>query len=198
MFRREPGPACLRREPIMSGFPFRTTDRVFAPEHLPRVFDPFFTTKHKGRGLGLATAYSIVRKHDGLIEADSQAEAGATFHVYLPASAQTMSPERADANPPRTGQGRVLVMDDEPDILNFSHVALKKLGYQAELARDGTEAIRRYRDAREGRPAVFRGHHGPDDSGRHGRKGSHQTSARTRSAGPGYRLQRLLERSGHG
>ena len=113
------------------------------------MFDPFFTTKHKGRGLGLATAYSIVRKHDGLIEADSKAEAGATFHVYLPASAQTMSPERADANPPRTGQGRVLVMDDEPDILNFSHVALKKLGYQAELARDGTEAIRRYRDARE-------------------------------------------------
>src|SRR5207302_1109373 len=55
----------------------------------------------------------------------------------------------ADANPLRTGQGRVLVMDDEPDILNFSHVALKKLGYQAELARDGTEAIRRYRDARE-------------------------------------------------
>jgi len=123
------------------------------PEHRARVFDPFFTTKHKGRGLGLATAYSIVRKHDGLIEADSKTEGGATFHVYLPASAQSTAPETEDASNLSSGQGRVLVMDDEPEILNFCHVALKRLGYQAELARDGEEAIRRYRDAREsGRP----------------------------------------------
>src|SRR5206468_2899010 len=52
-----------------------------------------------------------------------------------------------------TGQGRVLVMDDEPDILSFSHVVLKRLGYDAELARDGVEALRRYREAAEaGKP----------------------------------------------
>lgn len=119
-------------------------------EHLSRVFDPFFTTKHKGRGLGLATAYSIVRKHDGLIDVDSTVEQGATFHIYLPASAQTPTPEAEDPGSLATGGGRVLVMDDEPDILNFSHIALKRLGYEAELARDGAEAIRRYQEAREG------------------------------------------------
>ena len=123
------------------------------PEHLSRIFDPFFTTKHKGRGLGLATAYSIVRKHDGLIEVESKRDQGATFHVYLPAPMQAVATETEEQNPPPTGQGRILVMDDEPDILNFSHDALKRLGYEAELARDGTEAIRRYREALEaGRP----------------------------------------------
>ena len=123
------------------------------PEHLSRLFDPFFTTKHKGRGLGLATAYSIVRKHEGLIEVDAKVEPGATFHIYLPASAQATQPEAEDPTRLPTGQGRVLVMDDEPDILNFSHAALKRLGYEAELARDGAEALRLYREAREsGRP----------------------------------------------
>jgi len=123
------------------------------PEHLSRIFDPFFTTKHKGRGLGLATAYSIVRKHDGLIEVESKRDQGATFHVYLPAPMQAVATETEEQNPPPTGQGRILVMDDEPDILNFSHDALKRLGYEAELARDGAEAIRRYREALEaGRP----------------------------------------------
>jgi signal transduction histidine kinase/CheY-like chemotaxis protein len=124
-----------------------------APEHLSRVFDPFFTTKHKGRGLGLATAYSIVRKHDGLIEVESQLDRGATFHIYLPASALEVPPDPEDKTQLPTGHGRVLVMDDEPDILNFSHVALERLGYEAESARDGAEAIRRYSEAREaGRP----------------------------------------------
>src|SRR6266545_3952221 len=122
-------------------------------EHLPRVFDPFFTTKHKGRGLGLATAYSIVHKHGGLIDVESKVDQGATFHLYLPASAQTLPPETEEQKRLPTGQGRVLVMDDEPEILNFSHAALKRLGYETELARDGAEAIRRYREAQQaGRP----------------------------------------------
>ena len=120
------------------------------PQHLARIFDPFFTTKHKGRGLGLATAYSIVRKHEGLVEVESKVEQGATFHVYLPTSAQALPTDSQQQGKLLTGQGRVLVMDDEPDILSFSHVVLKRLGYEAELARDGAEAIRRYRDAAEG------------------------------------------------
>jgi len=124
-----------------------------SPEHLSRIFDPFFTTKHKGRGLGLATSYSIVRKHDGLIEVESRQEKGATFHIYLPASAQAMPSGPEDKHKLPNGQGRVLVMDDEPNILNFSHVALKRLGYEVELARDGAEALRRYREAAEaGKP----------------------------------------------
>ena len=84
-----------------------------------------------------------------MIEVESQAGQGATFHIYLPASAQPMPPDPEDKNQPLTGRGRVLVMDDEPEILNFSQVALKRLGYETELARDGAEAIRRYREARE-------------------------------------------------
>ena len=123
------------------------------PEHLPRIFDPFFTTKHKGRGLGLATAYSIIRKHGGLIEVESRLEQGATFHIFLPASGQPVPAELEDPKQLPTGRGRVLVMDDEPDILSFSHAALSRLGYEAELARDGAEALRCYSEAREaGRP----------------------------------------------
>jgi PAS domain S-box-containing protein len=123
------------------------------PEHQSRIFDPFFTTKHKGRGLGLATAYSVVRKHEGLIEVESKLEQGTTFHVYLPTSAQALPTDSQQQGKWLTGQGRVLVMDDEPDILSFSHVVLKRLGYEAELARDGVEAIRRYREAAEaGKP----------------------------------------------
>jgi PAS domain S-box-containing protein len=120
------------------------------PQHLARIFDPFFTTKHKGRGLGLATAYSVVRKHEGLIEVESKLNQGTTFQVYLPASAQELPTDSQEQGKWLTGQGRVLVMDDEPDILSFSHVVLKRLGYEAELARDGAEAIRRYREAAEG------------------------------------------------
>ena len=123
------------------------------PEHLARIFDPFFTTKHKGRGLGLATAYSVVRKHDGLIEVESQLEQGSSFHVYLPTSARALPTDSQPEGKWLTGQGRVLVMDDEPDILSLSHVVLKRLGYEAELARDGAEALRRYREAAEaGKP----------------------------------------------
>jgi PAS domain S-box-containing protein len=118
------------------------------PEHLPRIFDPFFTTKFKGRGLGLATAYSIMKKHDGLIEVESRPGEGATFHIWLPASAQDPATIDSDHREPQPGEGRVLVMDDEPDILNFAHAALSRLGYEVELARDGAEAIRRYTVAR--------------------------------------------------
>jgi len=123
------------------------------PEHLHRIFDPFFTTKHKGRGLGLATAYSIIRKHEGLIEVESKVQNGAMFNIYLPASARPAAPATEQQDKPVTGRGRVLVMDDETDILNFSQVALKRLGYDVDVARDGAEALNRYREASEsGRP----------------------------------------------
>ncbi|UCB42114.1 MAG: hypothetical protein JSV77_06495 [Dehalococcoidales bacterium] len=81
--------------------------------HLDRIFEPCFTTKHKGSGLGLATAYSIVKNHDGNITVESKLGAGTTFHIYLPASEKPVPQEREESAEPSTpGGGRILVMDD--------------------------------------------------------------------------------------
>ena len=126
-----------------------------SPENLSRVFDPFFTTKHKSRGLGLATAYSIMRRHEGHIEVESKPGDGATFHLYLPASNRTAASATDYQLRACVGEGRVLVMDDEPDILTLSQAVLKRLGYDVEVASDGTEALKRYREAAEsGKPFV--------------------------------------------
>ena len=55
-------------------------------ENLKKIFDPYFTTKSKGSGLGLATTYSIIKNHDGIIEVVSEPGAGTTFYIFLPAS----------------------------------------------------------------------------------------------------------------
>lgn len=82
-------------------------------EHLNRIFDPFFTTKQKGSGLGLATSYSIINKHDGLITVRSTPGFGTNFDIYLPASDKEVTYEASYNNIPVFGKGKILVMDDE-------------------------------------------------------------------------------------
>ena len=124
------------------------------PEHLPRIFDPYFTTRKGARGLGLASAYSVVRKHDGRINVETQAGRGTTFQIYLPASAKSAeSPARESEQKQFFGQGRVLVMDDEVEILMLAGEMLKAMGYECATARDGTEALEKYAIARsDGNP----------------------------------------------
>lgn len=115
-------------------------------EHLQRIFDPYFTTKQTGSGLGLATVYSILRKHDGHITVRSKAGVGTTFDVYLPAAnapAAAVPEERAKSV--TAGSGRVLVMDDEDLIREFAAALLPSLGYSVWLAKDGEEAIAMYK-----------------------------------------------------
>lgn len=117
------------------------------------VFDPYFTTKKGGSGLGLATTYSIVKNHDGHILVDSVVGEGATFTIYLPATARAVSapPTAAAATP--SGGGRVLVMDDDDIVGGLVATMLTDEGYSTERARDGAEALERYRAARAaGRP----------------------------------------------
>src|SRR5207253_5687580 len=90
------------------------------PENLKRIFDPYFTTKSKGTGLGLATTYSIVKNHNGLITVNSTLHQGSVFTVYLPAAAQADVPVEQPSvglgMQPIQGTGRVLVVDDEEAI----------------------------------------------------------------------------------
>ncbi|MGE5445333.1 MAG: two-component system sensor histidine kinase NtrB, partial [Ignavibacteriales bacterium] len=65
-------------------------------EHLTKIFDPYFTTKQKGSGLGLATAYSIIKSHDGFIDVESELGKGSRFHIYIPASAKRVSQRKAE------------------------------------------------------------------------------------------------------
>ena len=118
---------------------------------LPKVFDPFFTTKQKASGLGLAVTYSIIKKHQGHIGIDSQTGAGTSVHVYLPASKENQAGKEKDMI--CTGSGRILVMDDEELVRDVSSEMLKVLGYEAQFATEGQEAIDRYKAAMdEGRP----------------------------------------------
>ncbi len=116
--------------------------------HLSRIFEPFFTTKPEGNGLGLAASYAIVRKHDGYISVDSDAGAGTTFTIYLPASSQAIVHRGGGGEVPFKGRGKILVMDDEEMIRAVAGQMLTRIGYAVEFAANGEEAIEYFEEAR--------------------------------------------------
>ena len=112
---------------------------VGIPEkYIKRIFDPYFTTKAKGNGLGLATAYSIIKNHNGLLTVESEVHVGTTFTIYLPA-APAMEQEQPIEAPAKVtqeikGTGRVLVVDDEDAIRDLVEFTLTRLGYEVSQA----------------------------------------------------------------
>jgi len=105
-----------------------------AKEHLGRIFEPYFTTKQKGSGLGLATAYSVIKNHDGYVTVESELGVGTTFHIYLPASKKPAPAKKeAGEEAPVRGKGRILVMDDEEMIRLLLSRMLTGAGYDVEL-----------------------------------------------------------------
>jgi PAS domain S-box-containing protein len=108
---------------------------------IPRIFEPFFTTKPKGHGLGLASCYSIVHRHGGCIDVESEPGKGSTFHVYLPASLEPVTTGAGNPAQSREKTGTILVMDDEEVIRETTAAMLKSLGYDAVCVKNGTEAI---------------------------------------------------------
>jgi CheY-like chemotaxis protein len=116
-------------------------------DYLPRVFDPFFTTKARGKGLGLAIVYSVIRRHNGYVTVQSEPGVGTTFTIYLPASFKSAAPPQKPTEGTPQGEGRILLMEDEPLIRNITGELLKNLNYQVEFARDGSEAITLYEQA---------------------------------------------------
>lgn len=143
-----------------SGLPVRAGDYVrlvlsdqgvgISAADIGKIFDPFFTTKAQGSGLGLATSYWILKRHQGYITVESQPGQGTTFTVYLPAAKEPDS-RSAQVMPvrPADGGGRVLFMDDEAGIRDFAAKVLPLLGYEVECVADGQEAVARYVAARE-------------------------------------------------
>ncbi|MFH0754164.1 MAG: ATP-binding protein, partial [Candidatus Omnitrophota bacterium] len=118
-----------------------------AQNHLLKIFDPYFTTKYEGSGLGLATTYSIIKKHDGHITVESQLGIGTKIYIYLPATDKAV-PEKEEVRL-IAGQGKILVMDDEASLRELLKTMLEKLGYEPEFAKDGAETIRMVKEALE-------------------------------------------------
>src|SRR5438876_2489841 len=120
-------------------------------QYLKRIFDPYFTTKPKGSGLGLATAYSIIKNHNGLITAESEIHFGSTFTVYLPAALQEEIPVETPGiiSQPVLGTGRVLVVDDEEAIRTLVNLTLTRFGYEVMQAETALEGVNLYRQQLE-------------------------------------------------
>jgi CheY-like chemotaxis protein len=118
-------------------------------KYLSRIFDPFYTTKEKGSGLGLSTSHTIISQHDGTITVDSEVGVGTTFRIFLPASEKRPAIEKEDFKKLKTGQGRILLVDDDESVRSSAGRMLKRLGYQVECAGDGAEGIRLYEEAME-------------------------------------------------
>lgn len=117
-------------------------------EYLSRIFDPYFTTKEKGHGLGLATAYSIIMKHGGHIEAESSS-VGTTIIIHLPARVAEKKPERRNRRQSAPAGTRILVLEDEPTINSFLEKFFELSHYKGEFTTDGRDTIARYVTAME-------------------------------------------------
>jgi len=119
-------------------------------QNLKKIFDPYFTTKEKGSGLGLATSYSIIRNHDGIITVTSEEHRGTTFAIYLPAAKDCRRAEESAVAEEKTAKnGRILLMDDEELVRDVAQKMIMALGHEVQCAGDGETTIDLFRQARE-------------------------------------------------
>ncbi|MEN8256396.1 MAG: response regulator [Thermodesulfobacteriota bacterium] len=117
-----------------------------------QIFEPFFTTKDisRGTGLGLASTYGIVAAYGGHIELDSTMGEGSTFHIYLPASAESPAVSgRTSALSSQTPEGTILLVDDDESIRETAQELLEARGFQVITAEDGYYAVEIYREKGE-------------------------------------------------
>jgi CheY-like chemotaxis protein len=116
-----------------------------------RIFEPFFTTKGMGlgTGLGLASAYGIIKNHGGIINVYSELGKGTTFTLYLPSSTREIFEEKMIPCDAKKSTGTVLIVDDQDMILTVARDMLKALGYEVYTAQGGREALGIYSEKKE-------------------------------------------------
>jgi len=120
---------------------------------MERIFEPFFTTREMGRGtgLGLASAYGIIRNHGGIIDVQSEKGKGTTFDIYLPASEKKgVKAKRETSAGVVKGTETILLVDDEEMILNVGQAILESAGYEVLRAGSGKEALKIYKERGNG------------------------------------------------
>ncbi len=127
------------------------TGKGIPREILPRIFDPFFTTKGpKGTGLGLSQVYGLVKQHQGFIDVESEVGVGTTFRIYFPAYHRKTQEQIKKVHSLPRGRGeKILLVEDDPTVLELYRHALANLGYEVFSATSGSEALslfQRYRN----------------------------------------------------
>ena len=114
---------------------------------LNKIFDPYFTTKDHGTGLGLASSYSIIKRHGGHIKVEAGEGEGTTFTIYLRASTQDVEKDEDVYQVSSQHSGKILIMDDEEYICDVSSHMLEYLGYEVKCVKTGEDAIEEYKKA---------------------------------------------------
>ena len=124
-----------------------------SPEVQQRIFDPYFTTKEtgKGTGMGLAIVDGIVKSYGGFITCQSEMGVGTVFQINLPALTEQPAPETAEVKPPALGSERILLIDDEPMLVEMNRTMLQRLGYEVTVRSSSLEALTTFQN----RPHAF-------------------------------------------
>ncbi len=133
-----------------------------------RIFEPFFTTKERARGtgLGLASAYGIIKNHGGFIYVDSEPDHGTSFTIYLPASDKPVQDEKTPDEAIQTGHETILIIDDEEMILEINSKMLQGLGYKVITAIGGRQGLQIYENEQDRIDLVILDMIMPDFSGK--------------------------------
>jgi PAS domain S-box-containing protein len=137
-------PRLVARHPVLRHGNFahiyiRDNGDGISNEHIEKIFDPFFTTKELGSGLGLAMVLGCIRNHHGMIDVESSAGQGTTFHFFLPIK----NPQQAIHESIKSGtelKASILLVDDDPRVLEPTKELLESMGHLVTLAEDGQQA----------------------------------------------------------
>ncbi|MDH5680942.1 MAG: PAS domain-containing protein, partial [Spirochaetota bacterium] len=128
---------------------FKDYGKGISKDQQSKIFDPYYTTKSDGSGLGLSTTYSIIKKHEGLIDVISEQDIGTKFRIFLPAAGSEIPVDKSIAHKIIKGKGKILLMDDDEMVLKRTGDLLEYFGYHVIKAKNGEEAIELYKEEME-------------------------------------------------